>query len=108
MRATTRWVGASRSSRSRPFGATTLVLLLLLLGVLAAPGEAAAATPACRGRRHLGGDAADLEAAEALFRAGSIDPWYEGDLNTCSSIKETANAVTWGHTFLWEWAAAGG
>jgi len=57
---------------------------------------------------HLAGDAAHLEAAEALFRAGSIDPWYEGDLNTYSSTKETANAVTWGHTFLWEWAAAGG
>jgi len=57
---------------------------------------------------HLSGDDRYLEAAEALFRAGSHDPWFEGDLNTYSSTKETANAVTWGNTFLWEWAAAGG
>jgi len=57
---------------------------------------------------HLGGSGRYLAAAAALFRAGSHDPWFEGDANTYSSTKETANSITWGNTFLWEWAATRG
>lgn len=52
----------------------------------------------------LSGQADYLERAARLFRAGSRDPWYEGDANTYSATKETANGVTWGHVFLQEWA----
>lgn len=53
----------------------------------------------------LSGEADYLDRATRLFRAGSRDPWYEGDLNTYSSTKEMANSVSWGHIFLQEWAA---
>jgi len=53
------------------------------------------------------GEADYLERAEALFRAGTRDPWFEGDANTYSSTKETANSVFFGHVFLNEWAAQG-
>jgi hypothetical protein len=52
----------------------------------------------------LSGEADYLERAATLFRTGSRDPWFEGDDNTYSSAKETANGVTFGHTFLYEWA----
>jgi hypothetical protein len=45
-----------------------------------------------------------LERAACLFRTGSRDPWYEGDANTYSSTKETANSVTFGHVFMHECA----
>lgn len=54
----------------------------------------------------LSGEADYLERAARLFRAGSRDPWYEGDVNTYSATKETANSVTWGHVFLHEWTLA--
>jgi hypothetical protein len=43
------------------------------------------------------------ERATTLFRTGSRDPWFEGDANTYSSTKETANGITFGHIFLYEW-----
>jgi len=52
----------------------------------------------------LSGRAEHLEWATRLFRTGSRDPWYEGDANTYSSTKETANGVAFGHLFLHEWA----
>ena len=52
----------------------------------------------------LSGDAAYLEHAARLFRTGSRDPWFEGDANTYSATKETANAVFFGQIFLSEWA----
>jgi hypothetical protein len=52
----------------------------------------------------LSGDADYLERGAALFRTGSRDPWFEGDANTYSSTKETANGITFGHIFLHEWA----
>ena len=52
----------------------------------------------------LSGDADYLERGAALFRTGSRDPWFEGDENTYSSTKETANGITFGHRFLHEWA----
>jgi len=51
----------------------------------------------------LSGDADYLERGAALFRTGSRDPWFEGDANTYSSTKETANGITFGHTFLHQW-----
>jgi hypothetical protein len=51
----------------------------------------------------LSGDADYLERAAALFRTGARDPWFEGDDNTYSSTKETANSITFGHVFLNEW-----
>ena len=54
----------------------------------------------------LSGDADYLERATALFRTGSRDPWFEGDDNTYSSTKETANSITFGHIFLHTWAQA--
>ena len=51
----------------------------------------------------LSGEVEYLDRAERLFRAGSRDPWYEGDSNTYSESKETANGTTFGHTFLYEW-----
>ncbi len=53
---------------------------------------------------YLSGDAAYLEHAAALFRTGTRDPWFEDDDNTYNSTKETANSVTFGHTFLHQWA----
>ena len=52
---------------------------------------------------YLNGDEDYLERAEILFRTGSRDPWYEGDANTYSSTKETANSITFGHIFLYVW-----
>jgi hypothetical protein len=52
----------------------------------------------------LSGDEDYLERAATLFRTGSRDPWFEGDDNTYSSTKETANGITFGHLFLHEWA----
>jgi hypothetical protein len=52
----------------------------------------------------LSGDADYLEQAARLFRTGSRDPWYEGDVNTYSATKETANGVLFGLVFLREWA----
>ncbi len=52
----------------------------------------------------LSGTASYLTWAERLFRAGSRDPWYEGDANTYSSTKETVNAISFGQVFLTEWA----
>ncbi len=49
-----------------------------------------------------------LEWAARLFRTGSRDPWFggdEGDANTYSATKETANSVSFGHIFLHEWEA---
>jgi len=46
--------------------------------------------------------------AARLFRTGSRDPWFggdEGDANTYSATKETANSVSFGHIFLHEWEA---
>ena len=54
----------------------------------------------------LTGDPKYLEAAEDLFRTGTLDPWYEGDANTYSATKETVNGITFGHTFLETWATA--
>ena len=51
---------------------------------------------------HLSSAADYLEWATRLFRTGSRDPWFEGDANTYSSTKETANSVSWGHLFLHE------
>jgi hypothetical protein len=45
-----------------------------------------------------------MELATQLFRAGSRDPWFEGDENTYGESKETANSVAFGHVFLNEWA----
>jgi len=47
-----------------------------------------------------------LERAARLFRTGSLDPWFEGDLNTYSATKEAANGVFMGQVFLHEWAAS--
>jgi hypothetical protein len=52
----------------------------------------------------LGGGADYLERATRLFRAGTRDPFFEGDENTYSATKETANSVSYGHIFLREWA----
>lgn len=52
------------------------------------------------------GETSYLDTAAALFRTGTLDPWFEGDPNTYSSTKETVNAVTYGHTFLAAWEAA--
>jgi hypothetical protein len=51
----------------------------------------------------LSGDDNYLELAARLFRTGSRDPWYEGDANTYSATKETANSVFFGQVFLREW-----
>jgi len=51
----------------------------------------------------LSGDADYLERGAALFRTGSRDPWFEGDEDTYSSTKETANSIVFGHTFLYVW-----
>ena len=51
----------------------------------------------------LSGDADYLERATRLFRTGSRDPWSEGDANTYSATKETANSITYGQRFLHEW-----
>ncbi len=53
----------------------------------------------------LSGDPDYLERASILFRAGSRDPWYEGDANTYSGTKETVNSIVFGHLFLHEWAS---
>jgi hypothetical protein len=50
------------------------------------------------------GDSEYMELATRLFRAGSLDPWYEGDDNAYGESKETANSVAFGHVFLREWA----
>ena len=42
--------------------------------------------------------------AAALFRTGTRDPWFEGDTNTYSATKETANSIAYGHIFLHIWA----
>ena len=52
----------------------------------------------------LNGDPAFIEDAERLFRTGSRDPWFEGDVNTYSATKETANVLTFGNTFLTVWS----
>jgi hypothetical protein len=52
------------------------------------------------------GDADYLDRASALFRAGSRDPWYEGDPNIYAECKETINSITFGHRFLHEWDGA--
>jgi len=41
-----------------------------------------------------------LDRAAVLFRAGSIDPWYQDDANTYSSTKEMTNAVSFGNVFV--------
>jgi hypothetical protein len=51
----------------------------------------------------LSGDRDYLERAAILFRTGSRDPWFEGDLNTYAQSKETANSVSFGHIFLHQW-----
>jgi hypothetical protein len=53
---------------------------------------------------HLSGEADYLDRAAALFRTGSHDPFFEGDANTYSATKETANSISYGHLFLYEWA----
>jgi hypothetical protein len=50
------------------------------------------------------GDPTYMELATRLFRTGSRDPWFEGDDNTYGESKETANSVSFGHVFLYEWA----
>ncbi len=50
------------------------------------------------------GDARYLEWGATLFRTGSLDPFYVGDMNTYTATKETANGVTFGHVFLHVWA----
>jgi len=52
---------------------------------------------------HLSGDGSYLTWAERLFRAGSHDPWFEGDANTYSATKEMVNTLTFGQVFLTEW-----
>ena len=52
----------------------------------------------------ISGEGDYLERAACLFRTGSRDPWYEGDANTYSSTKETANSVSFGHVFMHECA----
>ena len=52
----------------------------------------------------LSGNAQYLEWAERLFRTGSRDPFFEGDANTYSFTKETANGLAYGHLFMSEWA----
>jgi hypothetical protein len=54
---------------------------------------------------HLSGEADYLERATRLFRTGSRDPWFEGDPNIYAESKETINSITFGHVFLYEWAA---
>ena len=53
---------------------------------------------------HLSGEGDYLERAAALFRTGTRDPWFEGDTNTYSATKETANSIAYGHIFLHIWA----
>jgi hypothetical protein len=53
---------------------------------------------------HLSGNTDYLEWAARLFRTGSRDPWFEGDLNFYAESKETVNSITFGHLFLHEWA----
>jgi len=53
---------------------------------------------------HLSGNSAYLNWGARLFRAGARDPFFEGDANTYSATKETANSITYGHTFLHGWA----
>ncbi|MBI3949167.1 MAG: hypothetical protein HY314_01745 [Acidobacteria bacterium] len=52
----------------------------------------------------LSGEADYLERAARLFRTGSRDPWYEGDLSFYSETKQTINSITFGHIFLHVWA----
>ncbi|MBN1579560.1 MAG: hypothetical protein JXA89_02570 [Anaerolineae bacterium] len=44
-----------------------------------------------------------MQRAMVLFHTGSRDPWFEGDTNTYAQCKETANSVSFGHVFLYEW-----
>jgi hypothetical protein len=53
----------------------------------------------------LSGEADYLDRAALLFRTGSRDPWYEGDPSMYSETKQTINHISFGHTFLYEWAA---
>jgi len=53
---------------------------------------------------HVSGDPDYVDKAERLFRTGTSDPWYEGDDNTYSSSKETANSIVFGNLFLREWS----
>ncbi|NQE05478.1 hypothetical protein C5S32_06375 [ANME-1 cluster archaeon GoMg1] len=53
---------------------------------------------------HINGVDDYLEYATRLFRTGSRDPWYEGDLLFYSESKQTVNSITLGHIFLHEWA----
>ena len=52
----------------------------------------------------LSGNSAHLDWGTRLFRTGTRDPFFEGDANTYSATKETANSITFGHTFLHGWA----
>ncbi|MBN1312993.1 MAG: hypothetical protein JXB30_16395 [Anaerolineae bacterium] len=52
----------------------------------------------------LSGNDQYLDRAAALFRAGTIDPWYLDDPSIYSESKQTLNSITYGHTFLHEWA----
>jgi hypothetical protein len=53
----------------------------------------------------LSGDSDYLDRAKQLFRTGTHDPWFEGDDNTYSSTKETANSIVFGNLFLREWSS---
>jgi hypothetical protein len=52
----------------------------------------------------ISGESDYLDRAERLFHTGSRDPWFEGDENTYSSSKETANSIVFGNHFLREWS----
>lgn len=53
---------------------------------------------------HLSGNDKYLDWAAALFRTGSTDPWFEDDPSIYSESKQTINGITYGNTFLYEWA----
>ncbi len=51
----------------------------------------------------LSGTADYLEWATQLFRTGSRDPFYEGDVSIYSETKQTVNSISYGHLFLYQW-----
>ncbi|MBN1955344.1 MAG: hypothetical protein JW900_09875 [Anaerolineae bacterium] len=51
---------------------------------------------------HLSGEADYMDRAVRLFRSGSRDPWYAGDVSSYSETKQTINSISFGHVFLHE------
>ena len=52
----------------------------------------------------LSGQNKYLDAAERLFRAGTRDPFFEGDPSCYSETKQAINSIAYGHLFLYAWA----